>query len=535
MAEDKGLGSLVDRNSEGSDSETCMLTNLEAVAATMEKQIRLTHSVRELQAEQGRQIEQLIWNFNNRLDEIGTRLNLAERSLDSGLASVREEMRGNYERTQFGSIPLAFEMRISDLEARLQALENSVQKASMTEERMASVHAKLLASVHTELKEELSKEIRNELDEHISEIKVEILERNINCDNESSPRKEGISTWYGHQSMSGSSNVNKDGGRAQQSRPVPKPRSRSFIDGGIESTPVEPYLSLNKRPVQKPMPYGGTTTWDAYFAQFQIIAQVNNWNDREKAAFLATSLKGQALTVLGSLRQDDRYNFEMLVNALSNRFGNAHQTELARVRFKNRLKQRDESLPELSQEIERLARLSYPDAPSTVQDVLARDQFIDALVDDEVRLRIKHERPKTLQEALSLALEFESFQLASRQHRSKYARVATATYRGYGEGKDQQFIGEGDEVLTKKPSPPTEGIRHGNEQLMEIATRLEKAMQECLRGIQMAVEKQKKPRRGCWNCEAKDHIRRNCPLLEENKPDGRPPASPPHGNQGNER
>ena len=160
----------------------------------MEKQIRLTHSVRELQAEQGRQIEQLIWNFNNRLDEIGTRLNLAERSLDCGLASVREEMRGNYERTQFGSIPLAFEMRISDLEARLQALENSVQKASMTEERMASVHAKLLASVHTELKEEISKEIRNELDEHISEIKVEILERNINCDNESSPRKEGIST-----------------------------------------------------------------------------------------------------------------------------------------------------------------------------------------------------------------------------------------------------------------------------------------------------------------------------------------------------
>ena len=103
MADDKGLVSLVDRNSEGSDSETYVLTNLEAVAATMEKQIRLTHSVRELQAEQGHQIEQLIWNFSNRLDEIGTRLNLAERSLDSGLALVREEMRGNHERTQFGS------------------------------------------------------------------------------------------------------------------------------------------------------------------------------------------------------------------------------------------------------------------------------------------------------------------------------------------------------------------------------------------------------------------------------------------------
>ena len=106
-------------------------------------------------------------------------------------------------------------------------------------------------------------------------------------------------------------------------------------------------------------------------------------------------------------------------------------------------------MPELSQEIERLARLSYPDAPSSVQDVLARDQFINALVEDEVRLRIKHERPKTLQEALTLALEFESFQLASRQHRSKYARGATATSRGLGERKEES-VGEKDEVLARE-------------------------------------------------------------------------------------
>lgn len=74
-------------------------------------------------------------------------------------------------------------------------------------------------------------------------------------------------------------------------------------------------------------------------------------------------------------------------------------------------------------------------------------------------------------------------------------------------------------MLTKKPSPSMEGTCHGNEQLMEIVTRLEKSMQE---------KKQKKPQRGCWNCEAKDHIRINRPLLEENKPDGRPPASSPH-------
>ena len=219
MNEDKtGFVSFVDRNSEGSDSEMYELTSLEAVATTIEKQMSLTCSVRELQAEQGHQIEQLIWKYNNRLDDIGARLDFAERSLNSGIASIGEEMRSNLERTEFGSIPLAFEIRISDLEARLQALEKSVEKASMTEERMASVHAKLLASVHTELKQELSEEVRGELDERMSEIKVEIMkrnmERNMVKDNASIPRKEGRSTWCGRQSMSGNNNVNKDGGRA---------------------------------------------------------------------------------------------------------------------------------------------------------------------------------------------------------------------------------------------------------------------------------------------------------------------------------
>ena len=63
--------------------------------------------------------------------------------------------------------------------------------------------------------------------------------------------------------------------------------------------------------------------------------------------------------------------------------------------------------------MERLSRLSYPDAPSTIQDVLARDQFIDALPDDEMRLRLKQERPSTLRKALEIALELESFQIAS--------------------------------------------------------------------------------------------------------------------------
>ena len=49
------------------------------------------------------------------------------------------------------------------------------------------------------------------------------------------------------------------------------------------------------------------------------------------------------------------------------------------MKFKNRSKQRDKSLPEMAEDIERLSKLLYHDVPPTLRDVLARDQFVDAL------------------------------------------------------------------------------------------------------------------------------------------------------------
>ena len=91
--------------------------------------------------------------------------------------------------------------------------------------------------------------------------------------------------------------------------------------------------------------------------------------------------------------------------------------------MKNRIKQKDESLPALAEDIERLARLSYPDAPESIMDTLARDQFIDALPDEDMRLHLEQERPQTLQRAQEIALELESFQLANRQMRARVGTV----------------------------------------------------------------------------------------------------------------
>ena len=73
--------------------------------------------------------------------------------------------------------------------------------------------------------------------------------------------------------------------------------------------------------------------------------------------------------------------------------------------------------PALAEDIERLARLAYPDAPPTIIDTLARDQFVDSIPDNDMRLRLRQERLENLQRVLELALELESFNLANREQR----------------------------------------------------------------------------------------------------------------------
>jgi len=85
------------------------------------------------------------------------------------------------------------------------------------------------------------------------------------------------------------------------------------------------------------------------------------------------------------------------------------------MRLKARSRRREETLAELAEDVERLARLAYPEATEAMVEVLAKDQFVDALQDEDMRLRIRQNKPAMLRDALRLALELESYQLASRQ------------------------------------------------------------------------------------------------------------------------
>jgi hypothetical protein len=139
-----------------------------------------------------------------------------------------------------------------------------------------------------------------------------------------------------------------------------------------------------------------------------MVAKVNNWSLEQKGLYLAVSLRGQAQAILGDLPHEDQSSYDILVNALEERFASPSLTELYRVQFRERKKKASESLPELGQVLRRLSNLAYPTAPRDVRETLAKEQFIDALHDSDMRLKVKQSRPRNLDDAIKLSVELEA-------------------------------------------------------------------------------------------------------------------------------
>ena len=290
--------------------------------------------------------------------------------------------------------------------------------------------------------------------------------------------------------------------------PIFVPTSATSAESGSEKG--------GSRTMQRPAPYDGSSAWEAYRTQFGLLAALNKWNDQEKAAYLAISLRGSALTVLTNLPEEQRSDYGALSAALENRFGNTRQVELNRTHLRSRMKRREENLPELAEDIEQLTRLAYPGAAEEMITVLAKDQFIDALPEEDMRLRIRQSRPANLRQALGAALELESYVVASR--RTKPVR----------------------EVLLEESSSAAEDDCSEAEVLYQL--------ERCVKALQFRSQAQKSGRnqglrpgivrkRGvCWKCGEPGHIQRNCTKSDANATGAEGDAGPAdHQDQGNDQ
>jgi hypothetical protein len=132
-------------------------------------------------------------------------------------------------------------------------------------------------------------------------------------------------------------------------------------------------------------------------------------------------------------------------------------------------------------------------------DVLAKDQFVDLIPEEDMRLRIRQHRPATLRAALETALELESYQLASRQK----ARFV----------KEIQLERE----LPVQSMTTPKGTADPGDVLQQLVA----ALEHC-RDLKAPASKKERTQTGrsslvCWKCKQTGHRRAECPLLLEKR------------------
>ena len=157
------------------------------------------------------------------------------------------------------------------------------------------------------------------------------------------------------------------------------------------------------RPNMQPDRYDGSTPRSEYQAHFKFCAEINGWTDDGCSLYLAAKLKGQAQKVLGDRRC--RRGYRELVNLLSRSFGPGQHSEM----YLAELRKTDESIQKMGLEIRRLAELANPEMDDDARDRLSRMHFRDALENHEIRAALFQARPSTLEEAIEVATELDSY------------------------------------------------------------------------------------------------------------------------------
>ena len=241
----------------------------------------------------------------------------------------------------------------------------------------------------------------------------------------------------------------------------------------------------NSRPVARPDRFDGKDDLSAYLQHFQLCAALNRWDDLDKAQHLAVALAGDARQVINGLSNQQLYNFDFLVAALRNRFDPVSKTELLRIQLKNRVRGNTESLAELSDSIRILVERVYGDLPSPSRDKMARDHFIDALHDSDVRMRILQARTATFQDTVAMAMELEALQIAEKE-RQPGRRIRA--------------------VLPDERQDPTSELIRAVSHLMAQMNKVAMDNDPEHRGVYKA-----KGPLICYGCRKPGHYRRDCP------------------------
>ena len=145
-----------------------------------------------------------------------------------------------------------------------------------------------------------------------------------------------------------------------------------------------------------------------YLIHFEQVADWNKWNDDQKAKMLTIKLRGEAQKLLTTLSYLQVMNYSALKQSLIQRFNPKEREITYRCEFRTRKRTKNELCSDYGYALRRLAQRAYPNLPYNALEVIVIDQFIMGLGSLELQKHVQFKHPNTLNEAISMAMEYTS-------------------------------------------------------------------------------------------------------------------------------
>ncbi|CAG2186492.1 unnamed protein product [Mytilus edulis] len=146
--------------------------------------------------------------------------------------------------------------------------------------------------------------------------------------------------------------------------------------------------------------YNGRDPWNAYFMQFELIAEINRWDTDTKAIELVTALKDEAMVYASYLSPETKRSFFGLCAAMSNRFGDHGYPETYRQELHTLRKQGKENIHEYASRVEMLVRRSFPTIDAATHSTLSVEYMLRGLPDQSIAIELLTKRITSMTEAI---------------------------------------------------------------------------------------------------------------------------------------
>jgi len=158
----------------------------------------------------------------------------------------------------------------------------------------------------------------------------------------------------------------------------------------------------------KLMTYDGSGSLETFLAKFSRLAEYMHWDDTDRYYHLCASLNGIAGQVLWDA--GPQATVADVIGLLRTRFGNELHAERFKAEIKVKLRRPGESLQQLYQDISKLVALAYPNQEPALVNHVAKEAFVIVLNDPVLQLKVIEHEPKTVEDALNIAIKMEAYQ-----------------------------------------------------------------------------------------------------------------------------